>query len=315
MISFKHFRRKIRYPFEIMGYKLAQLIIPILPRKWVINLAKLIGKIVVALPISEKKIGLKNLDAVFGETKTQKEKEKILATAFATFALTMMDLFWFSKNSEQRIKKWVDIHPSFKKLFQDKALLCVTAHFGNWEISALASVYHGVELASVAAPLKNKAINHVVIKHREQKGQVIIPREGAMRTMLNRLRKNKKVGLVLDQNVPTHKGGIIVDFMGLPTPVTPAAGALSYRTGTEIFLGFCTLQPDSGHYLLYSSGTIQPPPFDKKLNTQEITQALTQQIISKISEEILNHPELWLWSYKHWRRKPGENYPENYPDY
>jgi lauroyl/myristoyl acyltransferase len=42
---------------------------------------------------------------------------------------------------------------------------------------------------------------------------------------------------------------------------------------------------------------------------------LTQEIENQISAEIRRHPQYWLWSYKHWRREPGETYPQNYPDY
>jgi lauroyl/myristoyl acyltransferase len=106
----------------------------------------------------------------------------------------------------------------------------------------------------------------------------------------------------------------VVDFLGLPMPVSPAPAALAYRTQTEIFFGFCMPQPD-GKYIIYSLGTIQPPVFDKEKDTTMIIQKLTQQIQDKISDEIRKHPEFWLWSYKHWRRTTGKTYPTNYPDY
>jgi lauroyl/myristoyl acyltransferase len=46
-----------------------------------------------------------------------------------------------------------------------------------------------------------------------------------------------------------------------------------------------------------------------------VVREMTQRIEDQMSEAILANPEYWLWSYKHWRRKPGKTYPSNYPVY
>ena len=54
---------------------------------------------------------------------------------------------------------------------------------------------------------------------------------------------------MLDQNTSEREGGIVVDFLGLPMPVSSAPAALAYRTGTTIMLGFCLPEP-GGRYLV-----------------------------------------------------------------
>ena len=314
MASFSHIRRAIRQPFETGGYKLAKWLVPLLPRGAVVGMASLVGRLVALLPLREKRFALANLDAVFGDTKSSAEKRQIISSSFSSFVLTMMDLFWFSRNPQKRILKYVEITPEFARLFEDKPHLLLTAHFGNWEFIAQTSALHNIDLASIAAPVKNKAINQILIEQREKTGQTIIPQKGALRTLVARLRNKGKVGFVLDQNTPEKEGGIVVNFLGIPTPVSAAPAALAYRTGTEILFGFCIPQP-RGKYLLYSPGSLLPPAYEKGADASAIAQELTQQILDHISAEIREHPEYWLWSYRHWRREPGKSYPKNYPNY
>jgi len=314
MASLSHIRRAVRQPFETGGYKLAKWLVPLLPRGMVVGVAGLVGRLVALLPLREKRFALANLDAVFGDTKSPAEKRRIISVSFGSFTLTMMDLFWFSRNPGKRIRKYVEITPEFARLFEDRPHLLLTAHFGNWEFIAQTSALHNIDLASIAAPVKNKAINQILIEQREKTGQTIIPQKGALRTLVSRLRGNGKVGFVLDQNTPEKKGGIVVDFLGIPTPVSAAPAALAYRTGTEILIGFCIPRP-RGKYLLYSPGTLRAPVYEKGADSSAIARELTQQILDRISAEIRRQPEYWLWSYRHWRRVPGKEYPSNYPDY
>lgn len=288
-------------------------IIPLLPRRAIVGLSKLVGRVVWLLPLREKRIGLKNLDAIFGNSKTAAEKRFILTSSFATFTQTMLDLFWFSKNPQKRLLKYVTIDPSMESFFWPQAYICITAHFGSWEIITQTLALYNVDLASIAATVKNRHIDRFICRIREKTGQTIIPQKGALRSLIARLRKQGKVGFVLDQNTSEKEGGIIVDFLGLPMSVSSAPAALAYRTGTTLFFGLC-MPKEGGCYEVYSLGTLQPPPFDKARDEQVILE-LTQNIQDKLSEEILKYPEYWLWSYKHWRRTPGQTYPPNYPNY
>jgi KDO2-lipid IV(A) lauroyltransferase len=312
----RHKKRTLRRPLETGGFLIIKSIIPLLPRSMVTGLARAAGHLALALPLREKTIGMKNIDAVFGDSKSPAEKRTILRTSFTTFTQTMLDVLWFSKTPKKRIPQFVAVEegPLKDSFFENKPALCITAHMGSWEIMGQACALLGVDMASIAAPIKNPAINRLLIEQREHTGQTIIPRKGALKTLISRFRKNGKAAFVLDQNTPEKRGGIVVNFLGLPMPVSSAPAALAYRTGTEIMIGFC-LPEAGGRYRIRITKSIPPPPFDKQADADKIIHQLTQQILNEISEEIRNHPQFWLWSYKHWRRNKGQTYPENYPHY
>lgn len=316
MKNWKTLRRKIRRPFESGGYILLKWIIPILPRSAVVGFAYFMGRAGLIFMKREREVGLKNLDAVFGDSKTVQEKRKILASSLSTFALTMFDLFWFSKKPVERITEHVAFKdgPLVDSFFEEKAVICITAHMGSWEIIGQAAALRGADLASIAAKVKNATVDRILIEQREKTGQTIIPQKGALKSLISRLRKKGKAAFVLDQNTDKANGGITVDFLGLPMSVSPAPAALAYRTGTEIMFGFCLPRPN-GKYQIIIPERLVPPPYDKEMDMDAIVLEMTRGIQDIISEQILKYPEYWLWSYKHWRRKPNTDYPAHYPDY
>ena len=307
-------RRAIRKPMETCSFRVGTLLIPLFPRSFLVFAYHVAGTITYYVAKRERTTGLANLDTVFGETKTKAEKKKILIQSLTSFTQTMGDIFWFSRFTETRTKKYQKFVPEDGPYFEERAHVIITAHAGNWELIGLESALRGVNVASVAAVTKNNAVDKMLNTLREKTGMIIIPREGAMRTLISRFRNKGKAAFVLDQNTDEKDGGIWVDFLGMPTPVSSAPAHLAYRTGTDIIFAFS--QPlKGGRYKTHTGQVITPPPFDKDADHKEIVKNLTQEILDVISTQIRNHPESWLWSYKHWKQvKPGTD-PSIYPDY
>jgi len=304
------FYRKIRAPFERGITHLAIAIIPRLPRRGVLGLANLGGWAGYQFDRRSREIGLANLNIVFGDTRSAAEKKRILKTSFVTMARTLLDTFWFAHHPAKRLEKYVTLDESALVFFEPKAHICMTAHFGNWEVLGQMSGHKGRPLSSIATPVKNETVNKHFIRAREATGQKIIPREGALRKLIKVLREGGKTAFLADQNTPETEGGIWIDCFGLPAQVTAAPAALAGRTKTEILIGFCMPQP-GGRYRVYA--TEKFPPLETV--NEETVRTLTEKINAATEREILCHPECWLWMYKRWKtKKPGEESAE-YPFY
>ncbi|MDF7826753.1 lysophospholipid acyltransferase family protein [Pontiellaceae bacterium B12227] len=314
MSRLQDIRRAARRPIETFFFRLATVIIPLLPRTFMMGVTWIAGTSTFYFAKRERTTGMANLDVVFGDTKTDAEKRKILKSSLISFTRTMSDIFWFSMNTEKRAKKYQRFIPAEGPYFEEQAHIIITAHTGNWELIGLESGLLGIDVASVAAVTKNAAIDKLLNTLRQRTGQSIIPREGAMRTLIARFRKKGKAAFVLDQNTSESEGGIWINFLGMPTPVSSAPAHLAYRTGTDIIFAFS--QPiGGGKYEAYTGQVITPPVYDKTRNQDKIVKELTQQIVDVISKQIRSHPESWLWSYKHWKQvAPGDD-PARYPKY
>ena len=302
--------RKLRKPFERAAIHFVMALIPRLPRKGVLFLAVVGGRLGYYFDSRSRRVGLTNLDVAFGDSKTAREKKQILKTSFVTMVRTLIDTFWFAHKPAERLEKYVELDSSANVFFADKPFICITAHFGNWEIMGQMSGHKGYPLSSIATPVKNEIVDKHFIRAREATGQVIIPRAGALRKLLGILRKKGKTAFLADQNTSKKDGGIWVDFFSLPALFTAAPALLAGRTGAEILMGFCAPQPN-GRYRIYATKTFDPP----QATDEDTMLKLTEQITRATEEEIRKHPQYWLWMYKRWKTKKPGSETAGYPWY
>ena len=303
--------RAIRQTFEEPLVRFGALFTAKLPRSVIVRLARCLGTITYWTSPGMRKVGRANLDIAFGSTRTPQEKNRILRKSLENFSLVLLDLFWFSLQSKERMLQYVNFGDKADAFFCHRAQICVTGHMGNWELIGRAVSSMGYPLASVALPLKNPVVDALLNQARESTGQVIIPRQGAVKSMLQILRKAGKVALLLDHNTLPSEGGVFLDFFGLPAAISASAEALAFRTQAEIAFGFC-VPCGGGAYQTHVLATLEPSTYGDGMGRDL---ALTKKIVALYEDAIRRFPEYWLWTYKRWKYiKPGDD-PSRYPFY
>ncbi|HMO03023.1 MAG TPA: hypothetical protein PKC67_07755 [Kiritimatiellia bacterium] len=306
-------RYPIRARAETALTRLGFRIIPHLPRRGVVALANVFGTLGYRFSRTVRRIGETNLDLAFGTSKTRAEKQRILRSSFRSFSLVLLDAFWFSHRTEERIARWVTFDQSFDVLFNPRPHICVTAHYGNWEVLGMAVTARGYPLHSVAKPLKNPEVDAMFIEARHKNGQKIVRREGAVRTLLRILQQQGKIALVLDQNTKLAEGGIFTPFFGLPVPVSTAPAGLALKTGANIFIGMLTPQPD-GSYIGEHGLELDITPYQTG-DTSVAVRTLTERITAELESILRVKPDHWLWTYKRWKYVPPGDDPARFPYY
>ena len=302
-------RRRLRFKFEALVFFLALKGIPFLPRGLILRLANLAGLLAWWLARRDRRIAMANLDLAFGSSLADKEKRAIVRKVFSTFVLTGLDYFWFSRDRKQRLEKWVVMDDSLRKWMRKGALVAVTAHFGNWEILGWLTVYHGSLIASVAKPVKNPLIDSEINRLRQQSGKIIIPREGAIRSLARVLKQDGTVALLLDQDTVPSDGGIFVPFFDVPAPVASAAAGLALKLKAPVIVAFCTCD-EKGIYHATCPESFLPGDVEGMTPAQ-----LTVRITGSLEREIRRNPGYWLWTYKRWKRRLPDFDASRYPFY
>lgn len=282
-------------------------IVPILPRRAILVIASVLGSVAFHTSRKARRVGMSNLDIAFGKEFPMSEKLGILRKSYQTFSLVMLDIFWFSRRSEARIRKYVEFDASCAATLRTRPAVSITGHIGNWEIIAHAVALQDPPFTAVAAPLKNSGVDRVLNRIRRQGIQRVAYKQGAMRAAIKTLREGGRIGLLLDQNIMPAEGGKFVEFFGLPAPISAAAEKLAVKTNMPITFMFCAPRSD-GTYLLHS-----PPPL---LPDSEAQEAGITQTIAKIFEtEVTTNPGYWLWMYKRWKYIPPGEDAARYPFY
>ena len=302
-------RRRLRFKFEAFVFSLALRGIPTLPRMVILRIAATAGYLAWWLARRDRKIAMANLDLAFGDTLSSREKHAIVRKVFSNFVRTGLDYFWFSRDRKQRLERWVVMDESLRPWMRKGALVAVTAHFGNWEILGWLTVYHGSLIASVAKPVKNPLIDAEINRLRRQSGQLIIPRDGAIRSLVRVLKQEGTVALLLDQDTLPSDGGIFVPFFGVPAPIATAAGGLALKLKTPMIMAFCTCD-EKGVYRAYCPDAFLPADLEG-MTANEITVRVTECL----EREIRKNPGCWLWTYKRWKRRLPDFDASRYPFY
>jgi len=302
--------RQYHSALEARLFDWAVAIVPRLPRRVILFLARCLGLAAWVFARRDRRVAVANLRLAFGDSMSDRQRARLVRQCFQRYALIFLDLLWFSRDTRHRMEQCFTFDESLAKwIRQGGPFVAVTAHFGNWEMLGPNAARMGLPLTSVAKPLRNIEIDERVTAFRTAMGQVIVPREGALRAMLRVLKSNGVVALALDQDTRPADGGAFVPFFGVPVPVSNAAAMLALRLRVPILPGFCRVEP-GGRYRGYARPALMPADFEG-----DDVESLTARITAEIEAEIRAAPEQWLWSYKRWkRRQPGAD-PARYPFY
>lgn len=306
------FPGKIRQSLELALTRLGMAVIPSLPRRAVVHLANFLGGLAWFFSRHLRKVGRANLSIAFGNSITDVQEKTILRQAFSSFALVMLDMFWFSRNPEQRIRKHVRFDDSYEVLKRKEPKICLTAHLGNWELLGKAAAVYGAPLVSVAAPLANQALDSLFNSMRGNTGQTVVSKGGAVRKLMQTLRDGGNIAVLLDQNTKPVRGGIFVDYFGLPVPVSSAVATLYLHTKARILFSCCL--PDGGDYKTLPILEITPPD-TTGMEKDEAVRVITQAVARATEQAVRQYPGNWLWMYKRWKyHMPGVD-ASRYPFY
>lgn len=182
--------------------------------------------------------------------------------------------------------------------------LVLTAHLGNWEYLSAAHRLMGYPTAIVVRPLDSPVLDDQAAAMRRKTGVELIDKRGALRPVLEALRRGRLVAILLDQNA-ARREGVFVPFFGRAASTSRSLAVLALRTRTPIVPIFIRRTGPGRHHV-----DVQPPllpvePNDADAALVELTARCTQAIETAIRRT----PEQWLWAHDRWRTRPPSAAP------
>lgn len=182
--------------------------------------------------------------------------------------------------------------------------LLLTGHFGNWELS---SHVFGIAIAPVAfivRPLKDRALDRIVTERREWVGNRVIVKFDSAKEVMRTIRGKTSVGILIDQNVDTHKG-VLVDFFTKPAYTTDGIARLALALRTRIHSVFLFRDPARKFHHVLRIGPALPA--DPAAPREEEVLRLTRRCNEELEKAIRQDPAQWFWVHRRWKtRPPGE---------
>ena len=179
--------------------------------------------------------------------------------------------------------------------------LILTAHLGNWEYLSAAHRLMGHPGAIVVRPLDSPVLDAQAAAMRRKTGVELIEKRGALRPVLEALRRGRLVAILLDQNA-SRREGVFVPFFGRAASTSRSLALLALRTRTPIVPIFIRRIGVGRHHVEVEAPLFPGTANDGGAALVELTARCTQAI----EHAIRRAPAQWLWAHDRWRTRPPD---------
>ncbi len=291
----------VRYRLELLALLAFTSLRRLLPRGTWLGLGAALGRAAFHLDRRHREVALANHRLAFPEA-SEDERRRTIRDCFAFFGRYVFELVGslpaFSAADLGRFE-FEGFEHARDALDSGRGILCVTGHYGGWELQALAAGAQGAPLGVIARALDNPYLEARLRRLRTSTGNFVIDKREGFRPMLKALREGKPIAILIDQNV-TGEERIFVDFFGVPASTTPALGLLRIKTDAVLLPVFAFPIEGGRWRLVYDPPIEIAPTGDRAEDVRRITEACTRVI----EDRVRAHPHLWLWMHNRWKTRP-----------
>lgn len=248
---------------------------------------------------------LSNIDQVYGEQLSLSEKIHLAKAYYSHLATSLKEGVRMRFMSEEQLKSKVKVIGHEKMLSvvaEQKGVLVVTGHFGNWEFAPIGGVLNFKEFQGqfhfIRRTLRIKAIERAMFKNYYKAGLNVIPKKNSLDKVCLALDQNHAVIFVLDQHASiVNRDGIAVEFFGKKAGTYRSLATLSRHTGVPVI-------PAAGYRLANGEHVLEfydPIPWEDHGSTQESLYHNTKAYNRALEQIILANPAQWNWMHKRWK--------------
>lgn len=189
-----------------------------------------------------------------------------------------------------------NVAPLMRTFLENRPVVVVTGHFGNFEVGGYMLGLLGFPTHSVARTLDNRYINDFLERFRGATGQHIIPKNGGYDQILEVLEGRGTMAFLADQSAGPK--GCWVDFFGRPASTYKAIALLALEHDAPIAVCYARRLDRPMHFEMVVSDIIDPRDTDGQLAT---VKDLTQWYTHKLEEAIRENPEQYWWVHRRWK--------------
>lgn len=265
----------------------------------------LAGKFIYRFLPYRRRLVLANIHQVYSEQLSDAQKVHLAKAYYSHIAKSLKEALQLRFMSEQKLRNQVEVIGHEKMLAvvaQEKGVLVVTGHFGNWEFAPLGGVLNFKEFQGqfhfIRRTLRFKMIERLLFKNYYKVGLNVIPKKNSLEQVRDALDKNHAVIFVLDQHASlVNRDGIAVEFFGKKAGTYRSLATLSRHTGVPVIPAAGYRLPNGKHVLEFHD----PIPWEDHDSTQEALYQNTLRYNQALEQIILAHPEQWNWMHRRWK--------------
>jgi Kdo2-lipid IVA lauroyltransferase/acyltransferase len=220
---------------------------------------------------------------------------------FIQFGQTIVEFLQLPKRSARFLLQQIHFEPPDFLVQAQQAhygAICLTGHFGNWELLGAAITDSGIPLSGIAKEQRNPFVDRLIADARAKRGIETFSMGIALRGILKALKEKKFVAILGDQDA--HREGVFVQFLGRPSSTAQGPAVLALKTGTPLLFG-ADVRDSDGKHTIYLQKIDHS---DLSGVSEENVRILTQRHASVLERYVRQWPDHWFWMHKRWKTKP-----------
>jgi len=269
-----------------------------------LNLACFLGRMLWRFYHRGRNRAIENLRASFPE-KSEQWIRRIGRRSFEHIAMLAVDIIYtprlvrrsnwrqYSRYKTAERAKWL--------VKEDKGLLMITAHYGNFEIMGYLLGLFGFNVYSVARPLDNRFISKYLYRLRRQAGQSIIDKKGASEMMQKLTSSGATLCFIADQDA--GRKGVFVPFFNRKASTYKSIALLAITCNIPIGVGYSRRLGNRFFFEICMNRIIFPHEWADK---QDPLYWITAEYTKAIEDFIREDPTQYWWLHRRWRHRPKE---------
>jgi KDO2-lipid IV(A) lauroyltransferase len=264
-------------------------------------LGAVLGRLVFALLGRRERIAEENIRASLGDPVDDVPARVLARRALAQLGSSFVEFLWLRGRGSAEVRAIAPLE-GFGFLEEraraGKGLVCVTAHYGSWELFGAVIRAHGLPIRYLLPPQGNAASDAYFDNVRRSVGIEPVKIGFGMRDALRSLRAGDFLAMLPDQDA--RKVGVHVPFFGRPASTHTGPARLAIRSDCPIVVGFLE-RTGSGRFRMRLDAVLEPRPGAEEEG--EVLR-LTRELTAVIEQAVRRRPDHWYWLHRRWKTPP-----------
>jgi KDO2-lipid IV(A) lauroyltransferase len=304
MKAWKRFRRRVRYTFLYVVFRILIFLARFIPRNAWLSLFGFLGRLSYHLAAKSRQTAVANLTLAYGKEMDARSIRGLAKSVFTMIGKNGADVIWLHRKISwedfDNVRQVIGEEYLDQAYRKGKGVIFLTAHLGAFELCATEMALRGYKPLIIGTPMKDERLTKLLWEQRSKLGASAIERGKETVRLIKTLKAGGTVAILIDQD--TRVKSVFVDFFGKPCATPIGAAVLALKTGAAVVPVFLHLSKNDKQIV-----TCYPEV--ELIQTGDEAQdirANTQKFTSIIESEIREHPEQWLWIHERWKTQPGQ---------
>jgi KDO2-lipid IV(A) lauroyltransferase len=228
------------------------------------------------------------------------ERRRIAVEAYRNFGQTLAEVARMPVTDPADLEAWFDFQGL--ELLEEaraagKGIVCLSAHYGNWEWMGAALVRRGFPITFLIGTQSNPYVDRLFNDYRARVGIQFV-RIRSIKDALRVLKQNGLVALLDDQD--GDKWGSFAPFFGQDVSTLTIGTLLARKAGSALCFGV----PERLGARAFRMQVQRLPDEPAGMSDAQATAFLLNEYNQRLEAAVRAQPGQWLWMHNRWRSKP-----------